>query len=505
MDELNQVMRIRLDKAEAMRAAGKNPYANDWAVSHTLEEVRAAADANAPDMNGIPAEAPRFRVAGRVMAKNELGKAAFLRLRDRSSTEAAPVFQVYLKSDANPDAWALLNEFVDIGDIVGVSGPAFRTRRGELSILVEGFVLLTKAVRPLPDKWHGVTEKETRYRQRYADLIMNLDVREVFRVRSKVTRYLRDFFEARDFTEVETPMLQVLAGGAAARPFETWHNALGIPLYMRIAPELFLKRLVVGGLERVFEMNRNFRNEGMSPRHNPEFTMLEFYQAYATYEDLIVLTEELLNGLAQHVHGSDEIPFGEHRISFARPFRRYSVEEALVEVAGASPEAVKTHEGLVALATERGLAFDPSVSRAKLLIHIFENLCEKALIQPTFITRYPSEVSPLSRKNDQDPEWVDRFELYIAGNEVSNAFSELNDPVDQRGRFEDQMKERDKGDAEAHPVDHDYIRALEYGMPPTAGQGIGVDRIVMLFANRDTIREVIFFPHMRPEHVSEAP
>ncbi len=500
MEETSELMRIRLAKAEAMRAAGQNPFANDFRVSHTLEDVRLSADATAPDMNSIDEGAVRYRVAGRVLAVNDMGKAAFVRLRDRSSTEANPVFQVYLKKDLlGEDAYDQFKAQVDQGDIVGAVGPVFRTRRGELSILVERFQLLTKAYRPLPDKWHGLTDKETRFRQRYADLIMGLDVREVFRIRAKIVSFIRRFLEDRGYMEVETPMLQAVAGGAAARPFETWHNALGIPLYLRIAPELYLKRLVVGGLERVYELNRNFRNEGMSQKHNPEFTMLEFYQAYATYEDLIALTQVMLSELCVAVHGRDTTEYAGHTISFAAPFARYTVREALTTIAGIDESQTGTLDGLRAAAAERGVHVDPKASYAKTLVFLFEELCEKKLLQPTFITRYPAEISPLSRKSDEDPEWVDRFELFIAGNEVANAFSELNDPVDQKARFEDQVAARAAGDDEAHPIDHDYIRALEYGMPPTAGQGIGIDRIAMLLTGRDSIREVIFFPHMRPE------
>ncbi len=493
-------MTVRLDKVERLRELGENPYANGFSISHTLAQVRKEADEYAAEMSTIDEASPRYQVAGRVMAINQMGKASFVRLRDRSATVDEPNFQIYVRKDRiGDDAYSQFKQMLDLGDIVGAVGPVFRSRRGELSLVVEEFHLLTKSIRPLPDKWAGLTDKETRFRQRYADLIMSLEVRETFRTRAKILQYTRNFFESRDYMEVETPMMQVVAGGATARPFETFHNALGIPLYLRIAPELYLKRLVVGGFERVFELNRNFRNEGMSPKHNPEFTMLEFYQAYATYEDLIELTEELLAGMCQSVRGDSSIAWGEHEISFQRPFARFTVQEALVELGEVPHERTETLDELQSVAKERGVHCEATWSYGKLLVHLFEELCEPKLIQPTFITKYPVAVSPLSRKTDGEPDWVDRFELFIGGNEVANGFSELNDPGDQRQRFEDQMLEREAGDDEAHPIDNDYIRALEYGLPPTAGEGIGIDRLVMLLTGQQSIREVILFPHMRPE------
>lgn len=493
-------MTVRLEKAERLRELGQNPYPNGFQVSHTLAEVRAEAAETAAEMSAITDDSPRYRVAGRAMAINLMGKASFARIRDRSATGDEPNFQIYIRKDRiGEEAYDQFRQMVDMGDIVGAVGPVFRSRRGELSLLVEEFHLLTKSMRPLPDKWAGLTDKETRYRQRYADLIMSLEVRDTFRTRAKILSFIRGFFENRDYMEVETPMMQTIAGGATARPFETFHNALGIPLYLRIAPELYLKRLVVGGFERVYELNRNFRNEGMSPKHNPEFTMLEFYQAYATYEDLIDLTEELLSDMCASVRGTQEVEWGDHTISFQRPFARFTVQEALTELANIPSEQTQSLEQLQAVATERNVDIDPKWSYGKLLVHLFEELCEHLLIQPTFITRYPVAVSPLSRKTDGETDWVDRFELFIGGNEVANGFSELNDPADQRQRFEEQMAARDAGDDEAHPIDHDYIRALEYGLPPTAGEGIGIDRIVMLLTGQQTIREVILFPHMRPE------
>ena len=500
--DVNRLIKGRLEKIERLRQEGKQPYANDFRVSHTLGEVRSESDATAPDMNEIPEDPTVYRVAGRVMAINKMGKASFVRVRDRTASEDAPVFQLYVRRDrVGTEAYSAFKQDLDVGDIVGASGPVFRTRRGELSIMVDELRPLSKSVRPLPEKFHGLTDVETRFRQRYVDLIMNLEVREVFRIRARAMRYIRDFLEARDFMEVETPMMQPLAGGAAAKPFKTFHNALSIDLYLRIAPELYLKRLVVGGFERVYELNRNFRNEGMSPKHNPEFTMLEFYQAYATYEDLMELTEEMLSGLCEAVHGTNTTTYGEHELSFARPFQRYTMLESLTAVAGVDAAMVTTLEGLHAVARDRNVGFDPSQPYGKMLLHLFEELVEGQLIQPTFITQYPTVTSPLSRKNDADPEWVDRFEFFAAGSELANGFSELNDPADQRARFEEQVAARAAGDEEAHPIDHDYVRALEYGLPPTAGEGIGIDRVIMLLTNQSTIREVIFFPHMRPEDV----
>ena len=500
MEDKNRIMLERAAKAALMREQGQNPYANDFKVSHTLAGLRAEHGESAPDMSEIPEDAPTYRVAGRVMGKNDKGKIQFLRIRDRSCTEEQPVLQLFVrKNDLGDETYAAFKKNVDVGDIVACEGPVFRTRRGELSILPKSIRVLTKSIRPLPEKFHGLTDVETRFRQRYVDLIMNMDVREVFRARSKVISHIRRFFEDREFMEVETPMMAPLAGGAAARPFKTWHNALSIDLYMRIAPELYLKRLVVGGFERVYELNRNFRNEGMSPKHNPEFTMLEFYWAYADYTELMDLTEDLFSELCHSLHGSTDITWGENELSLAKPFRRLTMEGSLHELADVPADKTGTLEGLHAVATERGVHFDPKQPYGKMLLHLFEELVEPKLIQPTFITKYPLVVSPLSRMCDDAPEWVDRFELFIGGNEIANGFSELNDPEDQHERFQAQLQAKADGDDEAHPVDSDYVRALEYGMPPAAGEGIGIDRLVMMLTNQQTIREVILFPHMRPE------
>jgi lysyl-tRNA synthetase class 2 len=482
----------RRAKAEALRQRGENPYANDFRVTHLAADLHAAhGEATAEALDAEPAP---VAVGGRVMAIRTFGKVVFLALTDRSGRIQANLFQNEL-----PEAdWARLEQ-LDVGDVVGVEGRMMRTRKGELSVKARGFRLLTKALRPLPEKWHGLTDVATRYRQRYVDLIVNDEVRETFRVRSRIISYLRRFFEGRDFLEVETPILQPLYGGAAARPFRTHHNTLDMDLYLRIAPELNLKRLVVGGLHRVFELNRCFRNEGVSTQHNPEFTMLEFYQAFATYEDLIQLTEELLEGLCRHLHGTDEVTCGAHTLSFKRPFARVSVYEGLTKYAGVPADRVRDRDALLAAAERLHLHDAPKLSLGKLQMEVFEAAAEPHLIQPTFVTDFPLEVSPLSRRKDADPDLVDRFELYAAGREIANAFSELNDPDDQRERFLQQVRARAAGDDEAHPMDEDYVRALEYGLPPTAGQGIGIDRLVMLMTNSPSIRDVIFFPLLRPE------
>jgi len=506
MDDTNRVREDRLKKLQALQDAGVNPFANDFQPTATCAEVLAAAEASAPpDMNEIAEDAPVYRVGGRVMAKNRMGKAMFLRLRDRSVGNAeddVQNLQIYARKNVIGDeAFELLKSQVDVGDIIGVEGPLFVTRTGETTIYVRSVRLITKSIRPLPEKYHGLVDVETRFRQRYVDLIMNPAARGVFRVRSQVIAHIRDFLGARDFVEVETPMMHPIPGGATARPFETYHNALSMPLYLRIAPELYLKRLVVGGFERVFEINRSFRNEGLSVKHNPEFTMLEFYQAYATYEDLIALTEDLLSGLASALNGDGTTtrPYGEHSVDYKAPFARYTVKESLVAIGGLEQAVVDDPARLREALTAAGANPKPDLPYGLLLMLGFDALVEHHLIQPTFITQFPVEASPLARRNEADPDYTDRFELFVAGSEIANAFSELNDPIDQRGRFEAQVAARDAGDKEAMYMDLDYVRALEYGMPPAAGQGIGIDRLVMLMTDQHSIREVIFFPHMRPE------
>jgi lysyl-tRNA synthetase class 2 len=438
------------------------------------------------------------RVAGRILGIRSFGKANFLVLSDGRSR-----VQVYVRQDSLPPRDFSIFKLLDFGDWVGVEGRLFRTKTNELTVWASQLVFLSKCLLPLPEKWHGLQDVEIRYRQRYLDLIVNPDARRVFEVRSRVVTAIREFLVARGFLEVETPMMQPIAGGALARPFVTHHNALDMPLYMRIAPELYLKRLTVGGIERVFEINRNFRNEGISTQHNPEFTMLEFYWTYADYRDLMSLTETMLADVARASTGSDQVAFGDHAISLAPPFRRVSLREAAAAAAAArlgttvDAAVLRDREAGAALATRLGLEVTPAMGAGQIAAAVFEALCEEDLIQPTFVYDFPTEVSPLSKQKADDPDTVERFELYIGRFEVANAFSELNDPVEQRRRFEDQLRNRAGGDDEAHAMDEDYVRALEYGLPPAAGEGIGIDRLVMLLTNSPSIRDVILFPLMR--------
>ncbi len=434
-------------------------------------------------------------LAGRIMTRRLMGKASFIHLQDMSGKIQCYVTQNIIGEAAYHDfkKW-------DIGDIVGVIGVVFKTKTGELSLRAQNIRLLTKALRPLPDKFHGLQEIETRYRQRYLDLIMSENTRRVFAIRSQTISAIRDFLNQKGFCEVETPMMHVLAGGAAAKPFVTHHNALDMQLYLRIAPELYLKRLVIGGMEKVFEINRNFRNEGMSVRHNPEFTMVEFYQAYADYKDMMDISEELFQFIAHAVLGRFDFDYQGHHFDFSKPFTRLTMTEAIIQY---HPELTTDNihdvKVLKQILSALKLPHKDNDSIAKLQLILFEETVEEKLIDPTFITAYPSEVSPLARRNAQDPTIVDRFELFIAGREIANAFSELNDPEDQAARFHQQMQEKAQGDEEAMPYDEDYITALEYGLPPTAGEGIGIDRLVMLLTDSPSIRDVILFPHMRPK------
>ena len=517
----NEQVARRREKLAALRAAG-NPYPNDFRPTASTAEVRAECEGLDEDALG----SRRYRIAGRMMTRRIMGKASFAHLQD-----GAGRLQLYVRRDDLPEGAYQAFRRWDIGDVIGVEGVAFRTRTGELSLRVESLRPLAKALRPLPEKFHGLTDRETRYRRRYLDLIMNEEARATFRTRARVVDFVRRFFAGRGYLEVETPMMQSLAGGAVARPFETWHHALDIPLFLRIAPELYLKRLVVGGFERVFEINRNFRNEGLSTRHNPEFTMLEFYQAYADYRELMVLTEELLRSLARAeaghragaeggdgavdgstgngVRGGDgtgalAIEWQGHRIDFGPPFERLSVRDAVLRHgswAGIGAADLDDPQRIRSTALRLGIALGDEAGPGKALMEIFEHVAEPRLIDPTFITHYPTEVSPLSRRSDDDPDVADRFELFIGGREIANGFSELNDPDDQAERFRDQARQRTGGDDEAMVYDEDYVTALEYGMPPTAGEGIGIDRLVMLFTGAASIRDVILFPHLRPTGV----
>ena len=492
-DEWNELVLERIRKAEAIRRDGGNPYPNDQRVGWTASAARKAAEGKSgEELDRNPA---RVDIAGRIVALRNFGKAAFLVLADRTGR-----LQAYLKEDGiGEEAYSRFRETVDVGDIAWVGGPLFITRTGELTVRAERFRLLSKSLRPLPEKWHGLADVETRYRQRYVDLIVNEEVRELFRTRSRIVSFLRDFLSARDFLEVETPMMQPVAGGAAARPFVTHHNALDMELYLRIAPELYLKRLLVGGLERVFEINRSFRNEGISTQHNPEFTMLEFYQAYATHEDLMRLTEEMLSSLAVHLFGTARVSVQGEEIDFTPPWERVTVAEAVARYGKVPKENLSDPVFLSKMAREIGLAVKGDPSPGTILAKIYEEVAERRIRGPAFVTEYPTEVSPLSRRNDARPAIVDRFELIVRGREIANAFSELNDPLDQRGRFEEQLRLREEGDEEAHAMDEDFLRALEYGMPPAAGEGIGIDRLVMLFTDSPSIRDVILFPLLRKE------
>ncbi|EXF45067.1 lysyl-tRNA synthetase [Pseudomonas sp. BAY1663] len=487
-EEENKLIAQRKEKLAAVREQGnafpndfrRDSYAGDLQKQYaekTKEELEAAA---------IP-----VKVAGRIM----LNRGAFMVIQDMSGR-----IQVYVDRKTLPAEQLEAVKHFDLGDIIAAEGTLARSGKGDLYVYMSSVRLLTKSLRPLPDKFHGLTDTEQRYRQRYVDLIMNDEVRETFRVRSQVIAHIRKFLAERDFLEVETPMLQTIPGGAAAKPFETHHNALDMPMFLRIAPELYLKRLVVGGFERVFEINRNFRNEGVSTRHNPEFTMLEFYQAYADYEDNMDLTEALFRELAQAVLGSTDVPYGDKVFHFGEPFARLSVFDSILafnpEISAADLNDLETAR---AIARKAGAKLLGHEGLGKLQVMIFEELVEHKLEQPTFITEYPFEVSPLARRNDRNPSVTDRFELFIGGREIANAYSELNDAEDQAERFHAQVADKDAGDDEAMHFDADFVRALEYGMPPTAGEGIGIDRLVMLLTNSPSIRDVILFPHMRPE------
>lgn len=493
MSEENDLIKQRRDKLQLWRDESQ-------AYPNTFRPENLAADIEAQfgelDKETLEAAEVDVVVAGRMMTRRIMGKASFAHIKDSSG-----LLQIYLQRDSLPEGF--YNEIFkkwDIGDIVGVKGTLFKTNKGELSVKVSHIELLVKSLRPLPEKFHGLADKETAYRQRYVDLIMNEESRNVFKTRFKIISLVREFLIERDFLEVETPMMQVIPGGAVARPFVTHHNALDMDLYLRIAPELYLKRLVVGGLERVFEINRNFRNEGLSTRHNPEFTMLEFYQAYADYKDLMDTTEAMFKAVVAGISDVDVITYQEQDIDFSKPFERITVADSILQynpqISAADLEDI---DALRAHAKELKVLVKDSYGRGKLQIEIFEATVEEKLLNPTFITGYPVEVSPLSRRNDQDDFVTDRFELFIAGREIANGFSELNDPEDQAERFAHQVTEKDSGDAEAMHYDADYIRALEYGMPPTAGEGIGIDRMVMLLTDSASIRDVLLFPHMRPE------
>ena len=487
-EEENKLIAQRKEKLAAVREQG-NAFPNDFRRDSYCADLQKANAGKSKEE--LEAAAIPVKVAGRIM----LNRGAFMVLQDMSGR-----IQLYVNRKTLPETTLEAVKHFDLGDIIAAEGTLARSGKGDLYVDLSQVRLLTKSLRPLPDKHHGLTDTEQRYRQRYVDLIVNEEVRETFRVRSQVIAHIRQFLRDRDFLEVETPMLQMIPGGAAAKPFETHHNALDLPMFLRIAPELYLKRLVVGGFERVFEINRNFRNEGVSTRHNPEFTMLEFYQAYADYEDNMDLTEELFRELAQAVLGSTDVPYGDKVFHFGEPFVRLSVFDSILkynpDISAADLNDLETAR---ALARKAGAKLLGHEGLGKLQVMIFEELVEHKLEQPHFITEYPFEVSPLARRNDQNPNVTDRFELFIGGREIANAYSELNDAEDQAERFHAQVADKDAGDDEAMHFDADFVRALEYGMPPTAGEGIGIDRLVMLLTNSPSIRDVILFPHMRPE------
>jgi lysyl-tRNA synthetase class 2 len=491
----NKLIAERRGKLDALRAQG-NPFPNDFRRNAIAEELHQTFHAH--DKEALEAEKIEVAVSGRMMAKRVMGKASFIKLQDRSGQ-----IQVRLERDRLPEGVYQAFKKWDVGDIVGTRGALFRTNTGELTVLADEVRLLTKSLRPLPEKWAGLSDQETRYRQRYVDLIINEKSRETFRKRSEIITYMRGFLESLDFLEVETPMMQVTPGGAIARPFTTHHNALDMPLYLRIAPELNLKRLIVGGFDRVYEINRNFRNEGVSTQHNPEFTMLEAYRAFADYNDWMDTTEAMLHGMADAVNGTTLVEYQGETFDFGRKFERITVEQAIAKF---NPDfdvaKIRDRDYLAAYCEKIGAPVKDAYGPGKLQTEIFDETCEAQLRQPTFITQYPAEVSPLARRNDDDPFVTDRFELFIAGREIANGFSELNDPEDQAERFRQQVEQAAAGDDEAMSYDHDYIRALEYGLPPTTGIGIGVDRLVMLLTDSPSIRDVLLFPHMRPETFS---
>jgi lysyl-tRNA synthetase class 2 len=489
----------RRAKRANLEEMGVEVYPTQFERTHTVSHAFETFKSRSADE--LEREPVRVRTAGRIVGLRSFGKAAFAHLSDGEGQ-----LQVYVRKDTVEEPGFDVWKQLDIGDFIGVEGSLFRTKTDELTVKVENLTFLAKALKPLPEKWHGLSDVELRYRQRYLDLIANVSVRETFVRRSQMIREMRGFFDEHGYVEVETPMLQTMAGGAVARPFKTLHNALGIELYLRIAPELYLKRLVVGGMEKVYEINRNFRNEGISTRHNPEFTMLEFYEAYSDFHSMMALTEELLDRLQKTLNGGQPLVYGDHEIDLTPPYRRVSMLEAIVEGlasrglgAGLNEADLRDRATLEAICGDVRMSVEDGTSWGKLLMNLFEEVAEPLLVQPTFVVDYPLEVSPLSKQKPNDPALVERFELFVAGMECANGFSEVNDPDDQRARFEAQLKERERGDVEAHGMDEDYVRALMHGLPPTGGEGVGIDRLAMVFTNSPSIRDVILFPHLRPE------
>jgi lysyl-tRNA synthetase class 2 len=492
MDETNELFQQRVRKLEWLKKEGIHPFSNHFRVTHTSRSIHESFG-SMTDVE-LQSVGETFLLAGRIIAIRNFGKASFIQIQDQKGR-----IQAYLQKEVVGDPSFQLFKTFDIGDFIGLEGKVFRTKTKELTLQIQRFWLLTKSLRPLPEKWHGLTDVEARYRHRYLDLIANPRAREIFLTRIHAIQRIRQFFIERDFIEVETPMMHPIPGGATAKPFKTYHHALNMDLYMRVAPELFLKRLVIGGFERVFEMNRNFRNEGISTQHNPEFTMLEFYQSYATFEDLMMLTEELFCKIINEIHGGFSLTYQGNEIDFTPSWRRIRFKDSLVEVGGLNPIILKDPLKAIEVAKSLGLELKKGTFHGRVLADLFKEKVEGHLLQPTFITHYPTEVSPLSRRNEEDPEVVDRFELFIAGREIANGFSELNDPIDQRERFLQQLKEKDDEASSGLRLDEDFLQALEFGMPPTAGEGIGIDRWMMLLTDAPSIRDVIFFPLLRME------
>jgi len=500
MDELREMLKLRHDKVEEFRSRGINPYINRFKISTPIGNlVRTCSETSREELEEKNLE---HTIAGRIMARRKHGKTTFCHIKDGFGQ-----VQIYVnKKELGDEAYELFSKF-DIGDFIGAEGRLSKTRTGELTLFAKKITLLSKSLLPLPEKWHGLKDVEIRYRQRYVDLIVNPEAKEVFILRSKIIQAIRDFLIGRDYLEVETPMMHSIPGGATARPFKTYHNALDMDLYLRVAPELFLKRLVVGGIDRVFEINRSFRNEGISTQHNPEFTMLEFYTAYADYTDLMALTEELFRYIAQQVFGSLFFTYSyekdgqekQETIDLSKPFQRYTFKQSLVEIGDIPADIVEEMDKSVAFALEHKVPLDKKDSFGKVLGKLFDHFVEPELVQPTYIIDYPLELSPLSKKKEDDPNLVERFELFLGRRELVNAYTELNDPIDQKRRFAEQAAERDAGDDEAQWMDLDFVRALEYGMPPTAGEGIGIDRLAMFFTDSQSIRDVILFPQLKKE------
>ena len=496
--ETNQHIQIRQEKVNALRDMGINPFPNKFKPKHTCADLSKRFEND--DKDTLENLADSFTLAGRIMLLREFGKLAFFSLADASGR-----LQCSVSVDTTgKEQYDIFKKYVDMGDIIGVEGRMTRTQKGELTLAADRFEIINKSKRPLPDKFKGLSDTETRYRQRYVDLIMNDDVKETFKKRSQIVSAIREYMTEAGFMEVETPMLHHKASGAAARPFETYHNALSMEMKLRIAPELHLKRLVVGGFDRVFEINRNFRNEGVSVRHNPEFTMMEFYAAYWDYHDLMDFSAKLIEHCAIKAMGTTELTYGEHQVSLKAPFTKLSMKEALLTIGEVSEDDLVSIESMKAVAQKRGVQLSKWGDYGQCFLELFEELCEEKLINPTFIYDYPTSTSPLSRPKDGAEEWTERAELFCVGRELGNLFSELNDPVDQANRFQDQIDQMDKGNDEAMAYDEDYVRALEYGMPYAGGMGIGIDRLVMLLTNQASIRDVILFPHLRPETGSEA-